>query len=717
LYRGSQKGKTPEYNRFRGEPCVDVRGLNLALSSVLLLIFAWILHKQHRGQTQFWFAGWLILLSATALGFIPAVSPDTSSTLLLCCTEFAVALFIASVSTLCDHPVRRWLLAVSIAVPAMAFTIAGQTAIHYWVLSLALACAALGCIAMLEVKHHGKTAVYPWTAVIVAALIASATAIATMSHDFDYAVRILGCSLFLIAGCLYIRKFPRFSLGVLLAACGLFSWGAAILLDPSALPYSVTADSLDGLLVLAKYLVAIGMIVTILEEQIEEARLYSQQLSHQANHDILTSLPNRILLQDRLNQALARCRRSKSMMAVFSIDLDRFKHVNDNFGHSVGDLYLKEVAQRLASRVRDGDTIARTGGDEFTVVLENVRSPEDASNVAGALLETLQRPLAIEGSTHTASASVGVAVYPFDGGDSDSLRRAADQAMNRAKRSARHLETSTEEGREILEIESTLRRALDIGGFHLQFQPQVRRDGSIAAVEALLRFRHPKLGLLPPSRFIPIAEESGLIVPIGDWVLHEVCRQGVEWKKRFGTGIKIAVNVSPLQFARNDFATNVASIFRKSGYDPSLIELELTETLVMNDVKESSRQLSQLKRLGFHIAVDDFGTGYSSLSYLHQLPIDTLKIDKSFIDKVTEPAGTRPIVEAVLSLSKSLSLTTIAEGVETSEQCAILNHLGCDIIQGFYFFKPLPVESVERLLLTKIPYAEAASFAPVPAGD
>ncbi|MDT8069721.1 MAG: EAL domain-containing protein [Terriglobia bacterium] len=696
---------------------MDIRGLNLALSSVLLLIFAWILHKQRRGQTQFWFAGWLALVGATALSFVSAVSPDIASTVLVCATELAGALFIASVSTLCDHPVRRWLLAFAIAVPSIAFTIAGQTTIRYSISALAIGSIALAGIAALELSHHGKTAVYPWTALVVAGLICSATAVAAVGHGFDYSLRILVSSLFLVAGCLYIRKFPRFSLGVLIASCGLFSWGAALFLDPSVLPDPTMSES-NGLLVIAKYLVAIGMIVTILEEQIEEAGVYSQQLLHQANHDILTSLPNRILLQDRLNQALARCRRSKSMMAVFSIDLDRFKHINDNFGHRVGDLYLKEVAQRLASRVRDGDTIARTGGDEFTAVLENVRSPEDASNVARALLETLQRPLLIEGSNHLASASIGVAVYPFDGGDSDALRRAAEQAMFRAKHSGSgHLETSTEEARETLEIESTLRRALEIGGFHLQFQPQVRRDGSIAALEALLRFRHPKLGMLPPSRFIPIAEESGLIVPIGDWVLQEVCRQGVEWKSRFGTGVKIAVNVSPLQFSRADFAMNVASIFRKSGYDPSLIELELTETLVMRDVQESSRQLSQLKRLGFHIAVDDFGTGYSSLSYLHQLPIDTLKIDKSFIDKVTEPSGTRPIVEAVLSLSKSLSLTTIAEGVETSEQCAILNHLGCDIIQGFYFFKPLPVDSVEQLLLTKVPYSQTQSFAPVPAGD
>jgi EAL domain-containing protein (putative c-di-GMP-specific phosphodiesterase class I) len=367
--------------------------------------------------------------------------------------------------------------------------------------------------------------------------------------------------------------------------------------------------------------------------------------------------------------------------------------------------------------VREGDTLARTGGDEFTAILENVRAPEDANKVAQALLETLNRPVVINGLSIAASASIGVAIFPFDGADSDSLRRAADQAMFRAKNLGRnHFESSSDEVRETLDIETTLRKALDVGGFHLQFQPQVRRDGSIAAVEALLRFTHPKLGLLPPSRFIPIAEESGLIVQIGDWVLQEVCRQGVEWRRKLGKDVRIAVNVSPLQFSRNDFAANVETIIRKSGFDPSLIELELTETLVMRDVKESSRQLSQMKRLGCHIAVDDFGTGYSSLSYLHQLPIDTLKIDKSFIDKVTDNSGTRPIVEAVLSLSKSLQLTTIAEGVETRDQFDVLNELGCDIIQGFYLYKPLPIPAVEALLQTKATQAHMAAVAQ-PAAD
>jgi diguanylate cyclase (GGDEF)-like protein len=391
--------------------------------------------------------------------------------------------------------------------------------------------------------------------------------------------------------------------------------------------------------------------------------------------------------------------------------------VNDNYGHNVGDLYLKEVAQRLGNRVREGDTLARTGGDEFTAILENVRAPEDANKVAQALLETLNRPVVINGLSIAASASIGVAIFPFDGADSDSLRRAADQAMFRAKNLGRnHFESSSDEVRETLDIETTLRKALDVGGFHLQFQPQVRRDGSIAAVEALLRFTHPKLGLLPPSRFIPIAEESGLIVQIGDWVLQEVCRQGVEWRRKLGKDVRIAVNVSPLQFSRNDFAANVETIIRKSGFDPSLIELELTETLVMRDVKESSRQLSQMKHLGCHIAVDDFGTGYSSLSYLHQLPIDTLKIDKSFIDKVTDNSGTRPIVEAVLSLSKSLQLTTIAEGVETRDQFDVLNELGCDIIQGFYLYKPLPIPAVEALLQTKATQSHMAAVAQ-PAAD
>lgn len=697
---------------------MDLFGLNIALLSVLVLIFAWILHKRRTAQIQFWFLAWGLLLVNASLGSSShlALSVAIINAIQLSAVAIAGALFVVAVSTVCRDATKRWQLTAALAIPSL--TLIAATALNFRsaVFALILVCTGVLGVIAIEYRHHGPTR-YFGLITAVSLLAGTAISVPVVRNDFETAVRFALAALFLVAGCLYIHRFPRFSMGVMIAACGLFAWGSDLLLDSSVLLSNSSFESFNGLLMLAKYLVAIGMIVTVLEEQIEEAGEVSEQLVHQANHDNLTNLPNRILLQDRLNQALARCRRGKNLMAIFCIDLDKFKQVNDSFGHRVGDLFLKEIAQRLATRVREGDTLARTGGDEFTAILENIRTPEDATRIAQALLDTLSRPVVVEGTSLIPSASIGVAVYPFDGNDSDTLRRAADQAMFRAKSLGRNqFESSSEEVRETLEIENTLRKALDVGGFHLQFQPQVRRDGSIAAVEALLRFTHPKLGLLPPSRFIPIAEESGLIIQIGDWVLQEVCRQGVEWQRKLGVDVRIAVNVSPLQFSRADFAANVESILRKSGFDPGLIELELTETLVMRDVQESSRQLSQLKRLGFHIAVDDFGTGYSSLSYLHQLPIDTLKIDKSFIDKVTEPSGTRPIVEAVVSLSKSLALTTIAEGVETREQFDVLNELGCDVIQGYYFFKPLPIDAVEKLL-RKASEQSVTALAKVQAAD
>ena len=697
---------------------MDIFGLNLALLSVLVLIFAWILQKQRTAQLQFWFYAWLLLLANAVLTSVDiALQPTLLRILQMGTLELSGVVFVVAVSSVYSARNRRWLLAATLAIPAITYTTAGILGFHSTNFSAILLVTTIAGTIAIERSHHRGFTRYVWLITAVVVLVGAAIASAVLQQDFESGVRVIVSALFLTAGCLYIHRFPRFSMGVIIAACGLFAWGTDHFLEFSFTQPGFAPGSFNGLLALSRYLVAIGMIVTVLEEQIEEAGEVSQQLIHQENHDTLTSLPNRLLLQDRLNQALARCRRGKTLMAVFCIDLDKFKQVNDNYGHNVGDLYLKEVAQRLGNRVREGDTLARTGGDEFTAILENVRAPEDANKVAQALLETLNRPVVINGLSIAASASIGVAIFPFDGADSDSLRRAADQAMFRAKNLGRnHFESSSDEVRETLDIETTLRKALDVGGFHLQFQPQVRRDGSIAAVEALLRFTHPKLGLLPPSRFIPIAEESGLIVQIGDWVLQEVCRQGVEWRRKLGKDVRIAVNVSPLQFSRNDFAANVETIIRKSGFDPSLIELELTETLVMRDVKESSRQLSQMKHLGCHIAVDDFGTGYSSLSYLHQLPIDTLKIDKSFIDKVTDNSGTRPIVEAVLSLSKSLQLTTIAEGVETRDQFDVLNELGCDIIQGFYLYKPLPIPAVEALLQTKATQAHMAAVAQ-PAAD
>ncbi len=684
-----------------GQYLMNIQALNILLLSLLVLVFGSILRKRSTGQMQFWFIGWLLVLLnhiANVVAQIPGFATRTITSLQLCTLELTGVFFVVAVSFVCANTLHRWVLTASISVPALIYTNAVVFGFDSSSLSLLLVIAAIGGILATIWAHYRRLTSYVLAVSVVCILIGVFIAVAVLRNNAETGVRIILAALPLIAAGLYLRRFPRATIGVITAVFGLFVWGASFGMD-QVLGELVQELNTSTLLELAKYLVAIGMIVTVLEEQIEEASRASQQLVHQAQHDPLTGLPNRLLFEDRLSQALARSKRSKAHMAVFCIDLDRFKQVNDSFGHHIGDLYLKGVTGRFLTRMRESDTLARTGGDEFAVVVENLRDAEDAGKVAQNLLDTLQRPLMLEDTVIQAAASIGVAVYPYDGDEAEVLRKAADQAMYRAKSHGRNqCEVFSEEAREMLDIESTLRKALEIGGFHLQYQPQVTCEGELAGFEALLRFKHPKLGMLPPSRFIPIAEESGLIIPIGDWAMREAFRQTLEWQSKYGFDKRIAVNVSPLQFTKADFAETMENIIKTSGLPPHMVEMELTETIVMSNVQESARQMNRLKQLGVHISIDDFGTGYSSLSYLHQLPIDTLKIDRSFIEKMTEPGGTRPIVEAIISLARSLGLQTIAEGVETQEQLAILAGLECDVIQGFLFSRPLSEPALVNLL-------------------
>ena len=428
-----------------------------------------------------------------------------------------------------------------------------------------------------------------------------------------------------------------------------------------------------------------------------------QRLLHQGHHDSLTGLPNRLLFADRLKQALARAQRTGTQIALMCIDLDRFKYVNDTLGHDVGDHFLQQVSVRLAARIRASDTLARTGGDEFTAVIADVRDRHDAEKLADSLLASLRDPFDVEGHTLYGAASIGIAVYPKDGTDADTLHRNADRVMYRAKAQGRNVVCcfSSDDARDSadsMEIELHLHRAIEQGNFAIHFQPQLTCDRRLLGFEALLRFRHPKLGLVPPSRFIPIAEESGLILPVGEWVLHEVCRQIAEWQSKGLRAVRVAVNVSPLQFARADFSKTVARALRTARVQPDLLELELTEGVLMSTAHDSPRQIDVIAETGVRLAVDDFGTGYSSLNYLHQLPLHVLKIDRSFIGKMLEPAGTRSIVEAIISLAHGLNLQTVAEGVEHDDQLAILQAAGCDLIQGYIFSPPLPAAEASRLL-------------------
>jgi diguanylate cyclase (GGDEF)-like protein len=424
----------------------------------------------------------------------------------------------------------------------------------------------------------------------------------------------------------------------------------------------------------------------------EHQRLHQRLLLY-AYHDVLTGLPNRRLGEDRLEVATLQARREGGQVAVLWIDLDHFKHINDTHGHPVGDMVLQETAARLSKRLRGSDTVARMGGDEFMVILSGVQDRESAEQTAVDLHQLVHQPMLLGGVELNITISIGISMFPGDGETAEQLKQNADTAMYQAK--FEHVGTRSFSpviglgAAELRELKEELTRALQTDGYEIDYQPQCRPDGSIVGLEALLRFRHTRFGVVPPSKFIPIAEEMGLIIPLGSWVLEKVCRQSMEWQSMGLSALPIAVNISALQFARKDFAVSVGAILEKTGLDPRLLELELTESVVMKDFEESSRQLRYLSQLGIRIAIDDFGTGYSSLSYLHQLPIDVLKIDRSFVEKIMDAEGTRPIVEAVISMAHTLGLQVIAEGVETSKQAEFLEEIKCETMQGYLFSKAL----------------------------
>jgi diguanylate cyclase (GGDEF)-like protein/PAS domain S-box-containing protein len=433
-----------------------------------------------------------------------------------------------------------------------------------------------------------------------------------------------------------------------------------------------------------------------------EHRQLTNRLAHQAQHDALTGLPNRTLLDDRLRQALTLARRLSKMVAVLYVDLDRFKFINDTLGHHVGDLLLQQAAKRLESAVRESDTLARSGGDEFVAVLFGVETLADAEVVGERIIETMRDPFLLEGHELFVSASVGLSVFPADGEDAATLQKHADVAMyeaknlgrNRFQRFARELNSASSER---LEIESQLHRALDRGELQLYYQPQFQLPSRrLGGMEALLRWNHPKRGLLLPGRFVPVAEESGLIIPISLWILEEACRQHQSWRRAGYPPVKIAVNISATQFMRSNLAEKVAEVLEAHEMEPCYLEVELTEGVLMRDAEDSARQIAELRDLGVRISIDDFGTGYSSLSYLQRLPLDDLKIDRCFVSGIDRATSTQPLVQAIVGLAHGLNLTATAEGVETENELAVLEALGCDQIQGFLLGRPVAADQWEN---------------------
>lgn len=464
--------------------------------------------------------------------------------------------------------------------------------------------------------------------------------------------------------------------------------------------------------ILRRQLESLEQAVTIRTQGLEAA---NQQLRHLATHDALTGLPNRVLLDDRLGQAIAHSERHNESFAVLVLDLDRFKVINDSLGHRVGDEFLNVVAQRLTAIVPSTDTVARVGGDEFVLVVNQSAGSQSAAQIAERAIASLSEPIKIGGVDLRASTSIGIAVYPKDGVAADSLIAHADAAMYCAKQRGRNTLQLFEPGMDMrtherLSLENALHSALEKRQFELHYQPKVDAEtGHINSAEALIRWRHPERGLIMPDDFIPLAEECGLINAIGEWVLREACRQCSSWRRDGLPPLRVAVNVAASQFRQGNLLHIVRSAIDDAGLDPRYLELELTESAVMTHPEESTAILEQLSRMGVLVSVDDFGTGYSSMSYLRRFPIDKLKIDRGFVKDLLTRADDACIVQAIISLAHSLRLKVVAEGVETPEQLDSLRLMGCDQYQGYHFSPPLPASEFGALIRKTVygPLSEA----------
>jgi diguanylate cyclase (GGDEF)-like protein len=464
-----------------------------------------------------------------------------------------------------------------------------------------------------------------------------------------------------------------------------------------------TYRSLQGIMLAATPgLLMLGIILSL---RILRQRKQAEERAHYiACHDDLTCLPNRLLLERRLDEALTRHRRTHRQLAILSFDLNRFKVINDSLGHEVGNVLLRQVAERLRTQSRQGDTVARIGGDEFAVLMENRENLLDISTCAQRLVEQLSAPFVLGKKDCTITLSIGISVFPSDGNDSTALLKAADVAMYRAKETGRnnylyYLPSMNVHTAERLELESDLSHALERGEFLLHYQPKVETTtGLITGTEALLRWQHPLRGLVPPADFIPLAEETGLIIPIGEWVLATACARNKAWQDHGLRKLSVAVNLSARQFADTLLLPKLTQIIHASGLEPSSLELEITESMVMAHGDCAVLVLEKLKSIGVQIAIDDFGTGYSSLAYLKRFRIDTLKVDRSFIRDIPADSDDRKITRAIIAMAHSLKLKVVAEGVETAEQLKFLQAQRCDAVQGYFLYRPLPEGEVAGVL-------------------
>jgi diguanylate cyclase (GGDEF)-like protein len=502
---------------------------------------------------------------------------------------------------------------------------------------------------------------------------------------------------------------PR--LGPKLVGVGCFAYGlaqlqyvvlAAVSLQWMRMPTPLV--HLGWLDFILQWVMGLGMVVCLLEEERRTAVRASAQIEHLAYYDGLTGLPNRELFIDRLGLALVQAHRDSRKLAVLFLDLDRFKLINDSLGHSVGDELLRAMGKRVHAVVREGDTVARLGGDEFTLLLPGVHNASEAARVAHKLLEAVRAPFQLQGREVYVTTSIGISLYPDDGLDAESLIRNADIAMYRAKEQGRdrfqlYAPAMNAQAEERLGLEHGLRKALAQEQLVLHYQPIIEvATGRIHGTEALLRWRHPDLGLVPPDDFIELAEMTGLITPMGPWILEEACARTRAWQRGTRYYFSVAVNLSARQFLERDLVAQVKRALRRSGLEGRYLELEITESVAMQGAENTLRTLTELKALGVRISIDDFGTGYSSLAYLKRFPIDTLKIDHSFVSDIGIDANDAAIASAVIAMAHGLGLRVVAEGVEREEQLDFLRRQRCDHYQGYLFSRPLAADEFHALL-------------------
>ena len=477
------------------------------------------------------------------------------------------------------------------------------------------------------------------------------------------------------------------------------------------LPTSRTLIRRDGLEILIEESISpihdrqgqvIGAVIVFRDVSVTQAM--SQQMAHSAQHDFLTGLPNRMLLNDRISQAIAAARRHSKQVAILFLDLDNFKHINDSLGHPIGDKLLKSVAERLVACVRGADTVSRQGGDEFVVLLSDLLAAEDAAVMAGRVLRAVAQPHFVDEHDMHVTTSIGVSVYPDDGITAENLIKNADTAMYQAKENGRQSfqffkPAMNARAVERQSIEESLRRALERKEFSLYYQPKINiKTAEITGAEALLRWTHPTRGSISPAQFIPIAEDSGLILSMGRWVMRQACEQAQSWIDAGLPATTVAVNVSAMEFRDENFLKGLLLILKETRLDPRALEIELTESVLMKRVDSTAAILQTLRKSGIKVAIDDFGTGYSSLSYLRKFPIDCLKIDQSFVRQIVKEPDDAAIVTAAISMAKSLKLRVVAEGVETLQELEFLKSHLCDEAQGYYFSRPLPAQQFAKLL-------------------